>query len=321
MASGSPSIQSDVPFENPFSIEDLQVFDTETLSKMLAHHSFGLTSEQLARSMHDAPDLLIKNIEQAIPDEQRAQFIQELHAPLPIAEVESSRRQILNALFWELIYWRTPEYYEELTEGERLHPGIFQHLEPDLWQKTVLDAGAGSGRATFECARYGAAQVYAVEPSPGLLRLLRRKIASESDRSHLIPLSGAFEALPLDDNSVDTAISCSAFTANDEQGGEPGLAELRRVTRSGGKIAIVWPRTQDHDWLKQHGFHYVSLPVHTEMRVYFRSLQIALHCARLFYAHNEAVMRYILTIQEPEIPFSIIGMNPPRDYFWCEVHK
>ncbi|MBA2678507.1 MAG: class I SAM-dependent methyltransferase [Ktedonobacteraceae bacterium] len=321
MASGSPSIQSDVPFENPFRIEDLQVFDTETLSKMLVHNCFGLTSQQLARSMHDAPDLLIKTIEQAIPDEQRAQFMQELHTPLSIAEMEASRHQILNALFWELVYWRTPEYYEELTEGERLHPGIFQHLEPDLWQKTVLDAGAGSGRASFECARYGATRMYTVEPSPGLLRLLRHKVAAQVDPSQFVPLSGSFEALPLDDNSVDTAISCSAFTANDEQGGEPGLAELRRVTRSGGKIAIIWPRTEDHEWFKQHGFHYVSLPVSTEMRVYFRSLKTALHCARLFYAHNEAVMRYILTIQEPEIPFSVIGMNPPRDYFWCEVHK
>lgn len=321
MASGSPVVQSDVLFENPFHIEDLQVFDAETLCKMLAHHCFGLTSKQLAHSMHGASDFLIKNVESAIPDEQRSLFVHELQLPLSSVEVENSRRQILNALFWELIYWRTPEFYEELTEGERLHPGIFQHLEPDLWQKTILDAGAGSGRASFECARYGATRVYAVEPSPGLLRLLRRKLASQADRSHLIPLSGFFEALPLDDNSVDTAISCSAFTANDEQGGEPGLAELRRVTKPGGKIAIIWPRTQDHEWFERHGFHYVSLPVQSEMHVYFRSLQTALHCVRLFYAHNEAVMRYLLTMQKPEIPFSVIGMNPPRDYFWCEVHK
>lgn len=321
MASSSPSSPSDVLFENPFSIEDLQVFDTETLCKMLAHHCFGLTSQRLAHSIQGAPDPLIKNVEQAIPDKQRSLFNRELHTPLSAAEVEHSRRQILDSLFWELIYWRTPELYEELTEGERLHPGIFQRLEPDLWGKTVLDAGAGSGRASFECARYGAAKVYAVEPSPGLLRLLERKISAQPDRSHIIPLHGSFEALPLDDSSVDIAISCSAFTAKDEQGGECGLAELKRVTKPGGKIAIIWPRMEDHAWFEEHGFQYVSLPVSTEMRVYFRSLQTALHCARLFYAHNEAVMRYLLTMQKPEIPFSVIGMNPPRDYFWREVHK
>ncbi len=321
MASGSLSSQSNVLFENPFHIEDLQVFDAETLSRMITQHYFGLTLQQLARSIQGASEALIKNIEQVIPEEQRPSFMRELATPLSPAEVESSRRQILDALFWELIYWRTPEFYEELTEGERLHPGIFQRLEPDLEQKTVLDAGAGSGRASFECAHHGAARVYSVEPSPGLLHLLQRKIASKADNARLIPLHGCFEALPLDDNSVDTAISCSAFTANDEQGGEPGLAELRRVTKPGGKIAIIWPRTEDHDWFEQHGFHYVSLPVQDEMRVYFRSLQTALHCARLFYAHNEAVKHYLLTMQKPEIPFSVIGMNPPRDYFWCEVHK
>ncbi len=321
MVSSSQSIQADELFENPFHMEDLQVFDVNMLRTMLEHNHFGLTSQRLGCSMQGAPEPLIKKIERAIPWQQRSLFMHELRRPLPEAEVECCRRQILNSLFWELVYWRTPELYEELTEAERLHPGIFQQLEPDVWQKTVLDVGAGSGRASFECIRYGAAQVYAVEPSPGLLALLQRKIVAQEASGRLVPCSGFFEALPLDDNSVDTTISCSAFTADDEQGGEHGLAELRRVTKPGGKIAIIWPRLQDHDWFALHGFHYVSLPVHDEMCVYFRSLQTALHCARLFYAHNEEVMRYLLAVQKPEIPFSVIGMNPPHDYFWCEVDK
>jgi len=321
MASVGSSIQPDVLFENPFHIEDLQVFDDETLCNMLEHNHFGLTVQQLAHSMQGASASLIKNIQSAIPQRKRSLFMHEMCHPVSVAEVEHSRRQILDALFWELIYWRTPELYEELTEGEHLHPGIFQHLEPDLAQKTVLDAGAGSGRASLECVRYAANRVYAVEPSPGLLRLLQRKIAAHREKARLVPLPGCFEALPLEANSVDTVISCSAFTANDEQGGEPGLAELKRVTKPGGKIAIIWPRQEDHHWFEQHHFHYVSLSIHDEMRIYFRSLQSALHCARLFYAHKEEVMRYLLTMQKPEIPFSVIGMNPPRDYFWCAVDK
>jgi ubiquinone/menaquinone biosynthesis C-methylase UbiE len=186
----------------------------------------------------------------------------------------------------------------------------------DLRGKTVLDAGAGSGRATFDCVCFGAAQVYAVEPSPGLLHLLRKKIIARGEQQHIIPATGRFDSLPLGDHSIDTAISCSAFTSLDNQGGENGLAELKRVTRPGGKIIIIWPRTDDHNWFFAHGFHYVSLPIERSMYVCFRSLQSAFACARLFYAHNPKVIQYLQSTKKPVIPFSVIGMNPPRDYFW-----
>ncbi len=101
--------------------------------------------------------------------------------------MEQAQRQVLDGLFWELTYWKTPELYEELTEGERLHPGIFEHLHPDLQGKTVLDAGAGSGRASLECIRYGAKLVYAVEPSPGLLHILEQKLGHRVGNQQVIP--------------------------------------------------------------------------------------------------------------------------------------
>jgi ubiquinone/menaquinone biosynthesis C-methylase UbiE len=137
----------------------------------------------------------------------------------------------------------------------------------------------------------------------------------------VIPHEGRFDAIPLPDNSVDVALSCSAFTALPEQGGERGLAELQRVTKPHGKIVLIWPRVEDRRWLEAHGFHYVSLPVQQEMSVHFRSLRSALHCARLFYARNQAVQHYLLTKQKPDVPFSVIGMNPPRDYCWRNVEK
>jgi hypothetical protein len=123
------------------------------------------------------------------------------------------------------------------------------------------------------------------------------------------------------DNSVDLTLSCSAFTAAPEQGGECGLAEMLRVTRSGGKIVLIWPRREDREWLSARGFRYVALPVQREMCVHFRSLQSALHCAQRFYAHNKAVAQYLLSQRQPEVPFSVIGINPPRDYCWLEVQK
>ncbi|GHO87743.1 class I SAM-dependent methyltransferase [Dictyobacter formicarum] len=319
MASSDSSAQSGVLFENPFHIEDLQVFDAETMHNMLACSHAQLSSRLLADSLHNVSPVLITHIMQAIPQEQREQFRQELQQPLSSQEIEQARSQTLNSLFWELIYWKTPDLYEELTVGERLHEGIFQSIQSDLAGKIVLDAGAGSGRASFEYLRYGATRVHAVEPSPGLLRILRKKIIDRGLERSIFPAAGRFNKLPLADHCVDTALSCSAFTALEDQGGESGLLELRRVTRPGGKIIIVWPRTEDHQWLAAHGFQYVSLPIQEEMYVHFRSFESALRCARLFYAHNPDVLHYLQKAQKPEIPFSIIGMNPPRDYFWLAV--
>lgn len=316
MVSNDVSLQPDISFENPFHIDDLSVFDTETIHSMLAYNHATLTTQLLAHSMHGASAELVTHVRQSLPVEQQSFFQQELQRPLSQKEIADTQQHVLNDLFWELIYWKTPELYEELTEGERIHQGIFQSIEADLRGKTVLDAGAGSGRATFDCVCFGVSHVYAVEPSPGLLRLLRKKIIDRGEQQRVIPTTGRFDSLPLRDQSVDTTISCSAFTALDDQGGEPGLTELKRVTRPGGKIIIIWPRTDDHDWFVAHGFHYVSLPIESAMYIHFRSLQCAFDCARLFYAHKPKVVQYLQSTQKPDIPFSVIGMNPPRDYFW-----
>ncbi len=319
--SGEAPVESETLFENPFQIEDLQVFDDNTLHTMLAQESFGLTVAALARSLQGTNRSLLQRIQRNLSPHQRSFFSKEIHHTYANNEVESARRQILDGLFWELTYWKTPELYEELTEGEQLHPGIFQRLAPDLRGKTVLDMGAGSGRASLECIRHGAEVVYAVEPSPGLLHIMEQKLGHRMGEQQIIPRVGRFAAIPLQDNSIDLALSCSAFTAAPEQGGDAGLTEMLRVTRPGGKIVLVWPRREDYAWLSAHGFRYVALPVQREMCIHFRSLQSALHCAQRFYAHNQGVVRYLLSKQRPELPFSVIGINPPRDYYWLEVKK
>ena len=136
----------------------------------------------------------------------------------------------------------------------------------------MLDVGAGSGRATIECLRYGARLVYAVEPSPGLLHILEQKVVNQHVHGLIVCARGVSTG-PLKDDSVDLSLPCSAFTAEPEQGGEAGLAELKRVTKAGGKIVIIWPRKEDYHWLVERGFQYVSLPLQREMYVHFRSLR------------------------------------------------
>ena len=305
--------------ESPFSIEDLDIFDDKTLHIILGNCGFGITLDKLARCLHGVNEDLIRRVEQNLHPSMRSTFMHELQKPVSEALIESDRCSVLDALFWELTYWKTPDLYEELIEGEQLHPGIFQQMEPDIRNKTVLDAGAGSGRATFECVQYGARKVYAIEPSPGLLRILRQKLVCQSDPCLVMPLQGRFDKLPLADNSVDTALSCSAFTSDPAQGGEPGLTELKRVTKPGGKLIIIWPRTQDHGWFLEHNFCYVVLPVYQEMHIRFRTIWSAVRCVQRFYANNSKVVDYIVRERKPEIPFTMLGVNPPCDYYWLRV--
>ena len=308
-------------FENSFKIEDLMVFDDPTLQRILSSEGFNLTIEDLAQSLYGAPQSLVERIKYNLPMEQQLSFKEALLHSISEDERRAVRKRVLDNLFWELTYWITPELYDELTEGEKCHPDIFQHLAPDLRDKVILDAGAGAGRVTLECIRRGANLVYAVDPSPPLLRVLKQKLVNQSHATHVVLRRGSFEQLPLANNSVDTSISCSAFSSEPGRGSEQGLAELWRVTKPGGKIVIIWPGPRDYGWLAQHGFQYVGFPLQQKASVHFRSMESALRCTRLFYAGNKAATDYILEHQRPEVPFSILGFDQPHDYCWLIVKK
>lgn len=309
----------ETPFDNPFQLTDLLVFDDANFCRILSGCLQKMGAGPFARAMHAAPVQLIERVLPCFSNEQHQAFALEKQCELTPTEIDLARQWLLDLLFWELTYWKTPELYEELTVGEHLHPGIFRQLEPLVRGKIVLDAGAGSGRASFECIRHGARLVYAVEPSPGLLHLLKQKLVSSAADSVIRPGSGDFAHLPLEGQSVDLALSCSAFTSQAEQGGEPGLVELKRVVRPGGSIVLIWPRPEDHSWLAEHGFQYERLPGGQEMSVQFSSFPMALRCARHFYAHNQRVLHYLLHARHPEVPFSVLGFNAPCDYYWLQV--
>jgi ubiquinone/menaquinone biosynthesis C-methylase UbiE len=306
-------------FEHSFEIEDLLVFDDAAIRRILFYDDSTLDLTDLAVGVQGASPALIRHIKRNLPSVHLDSFTQALHRIVSPERIKVARQHILDGLFWELTYWKTPELYDELTEGEHMHPGIFQHLEPDLRGKTVLDIGAGGGRASFECMNHGAKAVYAIEPSPNMLKVLRQKVDKSSYSQCIVVGQGSFDQVPLETDTVDIAISCSAFTVESGQGAEAGLMELTRVTKPGGKIVLIWPRTKDRAWLVAHRFRYITLPVDPAMSVSFRSIESALKCTKYFYASNKAVVSYILEHQSAEIPFSILGIDPPLEYCWLPV--
>ena len=301
-----------------FRLDDLAVFDEAHLREVIGDAPGGvspsLAGRALAPETTDGPPThadLAARIERALPPDARAAFARARQQTAEENARERAREALLSTLFWDLIYWKTPDDYDRLTAGEQVHLGALDVARVD--DAVVLDAGAGAGRITQPLARR-ARLVYAMDAAPPLLRLLERKLAAANLRNVEL-LRGLFRRIPLPDDSVDTAISCSAFGPLEARGGQRGLDELQRVTRPGGRIVILWP--ENPGWFMERAFRYVALPGH--LTITFPTLDDALDVASRFY--GPAAVRHLETTGRPELPYSALGVNEPRDLCWLTVRK
>jgi ubiquinone/menaquinone biosynthesis C-methylase UbiE len=101
--------------------------------------------------------------------------------------------------------------------------------------RTVLDLAAGTGKLTEILAR-SSGDVIAVEPVDGMRRVLEARLPG------VRALAGTAEAIPLADGSVDAVFVAEAFHWFD-LGRAP--AEIARVLRPGGGLAVMWNLARD----------------------------------------------------------------------------
>ncbi|MGH3154751.1 MAG: class I SAM-dependent methyltransferase [Streptosporangiaceae bacterium] len=94
----------------------------------------------------------------------------------------------------------------------------------------VLDLAAGTGKLTETLVRLGA-DVTAVEPDPGMLAELRRRLGSVRS------MPGRAEKIPLPDGAVDAVLAGQAMHWFDL---DRALPELARVLAPGGLMAGLW---------------------------------------------------------------------------------
>jgi SAM-dependent methyltransferase len=98
--------------------------------------------------------------------------------------------------------------------------------------RVVVDLAAGSGKLTRPLAELGC-EVIAVEPVAEM-----RAAIGPAARA----IDGMAEAMPLPDDSADAVTVGQAFHWFD---GPAALAEIERVLRPGGALALVWNRRPD----------------------------------------------------------------------------
>ncbi|MFE7372626.1 class I SAM-dependent methyltransferase [Streptomyces anulatus] len=96
----------------------------------------------------------------------------------------------------------------------------------------VLDVGCGSGTISALAAGRGAT-VHAVDAEPGMVEATRRAVPEAEVCTARLP------ELPYADHTFDAVIG--NFVLNHVGRPREALAELRRITRSGGRVAVtVW---------------------------------------------------------------------------------
>jgi SAM-dependent methyltransferase len=205
-------------------------------------------------------------------------------------------------LAWELLYRLEPDLYDRLVAGERIHPAVLRWLPAAAGR--IVEVGAGTGRLTLDLINRGQ-EVIAIEPVRPLRQILERKLARAQHGYRAQVQYGFLDELPVAADFADLVVACSVLT-NPDSGGEAGLAEMERVCRPGGCIALIWPNHVD--WLSSRGYQYLSFA--GPMSVEFASHQEAVELAEIFYPRAIAEVR---RRGLRRVPYEVLGINPPCD--------
>ncbi len=102
----------------------------------------------------------------------------------------------------------------------------------------VLDVATGTGDLAIDVARvHPGAEIVGVDPSRKMIEVGRGKLAARGLAERVRLDEGDAQALPYDDDSFDAV--CIAFGIRNVPDRGRGLAEMARVCKPGGRVAIL----------------------------------------------------------------------------------
>ncbi|MEO6092475.1 MAG: metalloregulator ArsR/SmtB family transcription factor [Novosphingobium sp.] len=135
------------------------------------------------------------------------------------------------------------------SPDEPVEAGLAGALDGNLG--ALLDVGTGTGRIA-ELFAPRSSHVTALDKSPEMLRIARSRLQQlPADQVDLV--QGDFSALPFADASFDTLVFHQVLHYAQEP--EAALAEAARVTRDGGRIAVVDFAAHDREELRSGHAH------------------------------------------------------------------
>ncbi len=240
---------------------------------------FALEAHQIAELPTRAPDKELAEVLHAHPDMRS--FLEVRHPPIAdhltrvLAEHPSAEAADLETseqtLLWEigdlLVYDTAPELFDALPMNDWDFGAVTALV--DLDGKTVIDAGAGSGKVAFGAVSV-ARHVYAVEPVARLRVYMRDKAAAGN--TNLYVLDGTLDAIPLATDTADVLLTCRAIGWRLEE----ELVEIERVVRAGGvalHLGLPHPPSDDdprHRRLTEAGYAVVTYTEGQEQRTAYR---------------------------------------------------
>ena len=104
-------------------------------------------------------------------------------------------------------------------------------------REMVVDVCTGTADVALEARRGGAAHVFGVDFAGAMLSLGLRKVIAAGEADHVALVRGDAMSLPAADASADAATV--AFGIRNVQKPEVACAEMARVLRPGGRLAIL----------------------------------------------------------------------------------